>query len=44
MEEKIIMRVWENKGNKQLSITIPKRSRIRKGDYVEIRKVELDDK
>jgi len=34
------MQVWENKGNKQLLVTIPKKSNIKKEDYVEIKRVE----
>lgn len=35
------MRVWKNEKINQKLITIPKRSRIEKGDYVEIRKIKL---
>lgn len=39
-EEKTILKVWENKGNGQLLVTIP-RDKFKKGDYVEIvRKIE----
>ena len=38
--KRIIRRVWENKGTKQLLITIPKDSKIREGDYVEVNKVK----
>ena len=37
-EDKIIVKVWENKGNGQLLITVPKDSNIKKGDYVELKK------
>lgn len=39
-DKKIIMRVWKNKGNSQLLITIPKDSGIKEEDYVEIKKVK----
>jgi len=39
MTKKIIMRVWVNKYNNQKGVTIPKDSRINKGDYVEVKKV-----
>jgi hypothetical protein len=40
MEEvKIIARVRENKHNKQKIITVPKKSILKKGDYVELKKV-----
>ena len=35
-----IMKVWQNKGNKQLLITIPKGSGIKQGDYIKIEKVQ----
>ena len=31
---------WKNNGTKQLLITIPKKSNIKEGDYVEIKKIE----
>jgi hypothetical protein len=37
--EKIIRKVWINKGNEQKLITIPKNSDIQEGDYVEIKKI-----
>jgi len=37
--EKIIKKVWRNKGNGQKLITIPKISNIKEGDYVEIKLV-----
>jgi len=37
--EKIIKKVWRNKGNGQKLITIPKSSNIKEGDYVEIKLV-----
>lgn len=43
MEEKIIQKVWINKNNKQKLVTIPKKSKIKNGDYVEIRKVYNED-
>jgi len=36
---KIIRKVWENQ-RKQLLITIPRNQGIKKGDYIEIKKVE----
>jgi len=36
---KIIRKVWENKGTKQLLITIPLKSGINNGDYVSVKKV-----
>ena len=40
MVDKIIKKVWVNKKNKQKLITIPKSSKIKAGDYVEVKKVE----
>ena len=40
MEDKLITKVWVNKSNKQKLITIPKKSKIKCGDYVEIKKIE----
>jgi len=37
---KIIRKVWERTSNKQLLITIPKDSTIKKGDYVEVKMVK----
>jgi len=37
---RIIRKVWEHKATKQLLITIPKKSNIKKGDYVEVKKVK----
>jgi len=39
-KQKIIVKVWRNKGNNQKLVTIPKNSKINEGDYVEIRKVK----
>jgi hypothetical protein len=36
----IIRKVWENKGNKQKLLTIPKNSNISTGDFVKLEKVE----
>jgi hypothetical protein len=36
---KIISKVWENKANKQKLVTIPAKSKIKAGDYIEIKKV-----
>lgn len=38
---KAICRVWQNKGNKQLLITIPSRLGIKAGEFVKIKKVKL---
>jgi len=38
--KKTIMKVWKNKGNNQLLVTIPKYSGIKEEDYVEIKKVK----
>ncbi len=38
-EEKLILQVKENK-NKQKRVTIPKESRIKDNDYVEVKKVK----
>lgn len=37
---KIIRKVWMTSSTKQLMITIPNDSGIKKGDYVEIKKVK----
>lgn len=39
MEEKIIVRVRENRKNGQKTITIPKNSKIKCGDYVEVKRL-----
>ena len=36
---KIIRKVWKNKLNNQLLITIPNDSGVMEGDYVEVKKV-----
>jgi len=36
----LIQKVWKNKGNGQKLVTIPKDSKIKEGDYVEIKKVK----
>lgn len=36
----LIRKVWMNEGTKQLLITIPKDSGIKKGDYINIKKVK----
>lgn len=38
----IIRKVWQRKWDKQKLVTIPKDSEIKKGDYVSIKKVEVD--
>jgi len=40
VENKIIVKVRENKSNKQKQVTIPFDSDIKAGDYVEIKKVK----
>jgi hypothetical protein len=37
---KIIRKVWEAKGTKQLLITIPLNQGVKTGDYVEVKKVK----
>lgn len=39
MEGRIIVKVRENKKNKQKTVTIPKNSKIKCGDYVEVKKI-----
>lgn len=39
-KEKIIVKVWKNKGNQQKLITIPKDCKIKEGDYVRIEKIK----
>ena len=41
-EQNIIQKVWKNKGNNQKLVTIPKDSEIEEGDYVKIKKVNID--
>ena len=36
----LIRQVWSNKLNNQKLVTIPKKSNIKKGDYVEIKKLK----
>ena len=38
-----ISKVWQNKSSKQKLVSIPKSSEINDGDYVLIKKVELED-
>lgn len=38
--EKVIRKVWKNKGSNQLLITIPNDSKIKEGDYVKVIKVD----
>lgn len=38
--DRVISRVWQNKKNKQKLATIPAKSKIQAGDYVEIKKVK----
>ena len=39
----IIKRVWQNSANGQKSITIPKDSKIEKGDYVQVIKIKASE-
>jgi hypothetical protein len=39
----VIQRVWVNKTNGQKCVTIPKDAKIFGGDYVRIKKVQVDD-
>lgn len=39
MNSKVITKVWVNKSNKQKLATIPAKSKIKAGDYIEIKKV-----
>lgn len=39
----IVRRVWRNKANGQLLVTVPKDSEIEEGDYVKLTKVENDE-
>ena len=39
-EQEMICKVWVNKGNSQKLITIPKKSKIKKGDYVKIKLIK----
>jgi len=43
MEEKIIVKVWKNRGANQKLVTIPKSSNIKEGDYVVINRVGGSD-
>lgn len=43
MDEIIINKVWKNKSNNQKLVTIPKKSNIEEGEYVEIKKVKRGD-
>jgi hypothetical protein len=38
--EDIIKKIWKNKGNGQLLVTIPSKSPLKEGDHVKIKKVE----
>jgi len=40
MEKRIILKVRENNTTKQKQVTIPKDSDIKKGDYVEVKKIK----
>jgi hypothetical protein len=39
-EERIIAKVWKNNSNGQKLVTIPRKSKIEDGNYVEVKKVE----
>lgn len=39
----IVMRVWYKKKSKQKLVTIPKKSDIKAGDYVLIKKIEVEN-
>ena len=39
VKQRIIVKVWKNKGANQKLITIPKDSNISEGDYVEVKKI-----
>lgn len=41
MKKRIIVKVRENKKNKQKTVTIPSDSDINKDDYIEIKKVRI---
>ena len=41
--EKIIKQVWYKKKSEQKLVTIPKKSDIKAGDYVLIKKIEVED-
>lgn len=36
---KVISKVWINKSNKQKLCTVPAKSKIKAGDYVELKKI-----
>ncbi len=44
MVKVIIKKVYINKESKQKLVTIPKDCEIQEGDYVELKKVVVDDK
>ena len=39
--QRIIVKVWGRKSNGQKHVTIPKRCKIKSGDYVEIKKRKI---
>jgi len=39
MKGKVISKVWENKNNKQKLVTVPAKSKIKVGDYLELKKI-----
>ena len=41
--KQIIRKVWKNVKNNQLLITIPKEQGIKDGDYVVVKKVNVDE-
>lgn len=38
-QKRIIQKVWINKANGQKLITIPKKSKIKEGDFVEVKRI-----
>lgn len=43
MVNSIIQKVWLRKKSNQKLVTIPSKSEIKEGDYVKIKKVDLDE-
>jgi hypothetical protein len=39
LKGKVISKVWENKTNKQKLVTVPAKSKIKVGDYIELKKI-----
>ena len=38
-KKRIIRQVWQNKATRQLLITLPFNSDIKKGDFIEVKKI-----